>query len=337
MGGHLRTIAAGPVRCNLRRGGAGWKPAPAADTPIRLMVPLLEFVPNFSEGKDRAKVDALVAAMTAVAGVKCLGAELDGSHHRAVITLAGPAPAIAEAAFRGAREALARIDLRSHKGEHKRMGAMDVCPFVPLAGATMADAVATAKAVGARIGQELQLPVFLYAEACARESRRVLGNFRNKEFEGLQALVGTDPEYPPDFGPARLHATGGAVAVGARKFLIAYNVNLATTDVQVAKDIAKAVREKDGGFKKVQAMGFFLDDKQLSQVSMNLLDFETTSLRTVFDKVAELAAARGVQVAESELVGLAPAAAIDAALAKHIKLPRFDAKEQVVEAKLAAS
>jgi glutamate formiminotransferase len=231
---------------------------------------------------------------------------------------------------------MAVLDLRTHKGEHKRMGAMDVCPFVPLAGATMADAVATAKAVGARIGQELGLPVFLYAEACTRESRRVLGNFRNKEFEGLQTLVGNDPEYAPDFGPARLHATAGAVAVGARKFLIAYNVNLATQDVQIAKDIAKAVREKDGGFKKVQAMGFFLDDKQQAQVSMNLLDFEVTSIRTVYDKVAAMAAEKGVQVAESELVGLAPAAAIDAALAQHIRLPKFDAKEQVVEAKLAA-
>jgi glutamate formiminotransferase len=300
------------------------------------MAALLEFVPNFSEGKDRVVVDAIVAAMTAVAGVKCLGVELDASHHRAVVTLAGPAGPIADAAVRGAKEAMLRIDLRKHKGEHKRMGAMDVCPFVPLAGASMADAVATAKQVGARIGKELGLPVFLYAEAASRESRRVLGNFRNKEFEGLMPLVGSDPEFAPDFGPARLHATAGAVAVGARKFLIAYNVNLATTDVHVAKDIAKAVREKDGGFKKVQAMGFFLDDKQLAQVSMNLLDFEVTSLRTVFDKVAAMAKERGVMVAESELVGLAPAAAIDAALAQHIRLPKFDAKEQVVEAKLAA-
>jgi glutamate formiminotransferase len=297
---------------------------------------MLLFVPNFSEGKDRRVVDSIVAAMTAVPGVKCLGSELDASHNRAVITLAGPAPAIADAAVHGARAALQKLDLRTHKGEHKRMGAMDVCPFVPLAGSTMADAVIIAKAVGARLGQELGLPVFLYAEAASRESRRVLGNFRNKEFEGLQALVGSDPEYTPDFGPAKLHPTAGAVAVGARKFLIAYNVNLATKDVQIAKDIAKAVREKDGGFKKVQAMGFFLDDKQLSQVSMNLLDYEITSIRTVFDKVAAMAKECGVAVAESELVGLAPAAAIDAALAKHIQLPKFDAKEQVVEAKLAS-
>lgn len=298
--------------------------------------PLLEFVPNFSEGKRSDVVDAIVAAMTAVPGVKCLGAELDGSHHRAVVTLAGPADAVAEAAFRGCKEAMARIDLRGHKGEHKRMGAMDVCPFVPLAGATMDDAVATAKAVGERIGNELQLPVFLYAAAASRPTRVKLGDFRNKEFEGLSTLVGSDPEFAPDFGPARMHESAGAVAVGARKFLIAYNINLQTTDVQIAKDIAKAVREKDGGFAKVQGMGFFLEDLQLSQVSMNLLDFETTSIRTVFDKVAELATARGVQIAASELVGLAPAAAIDAALAAHIKLPNFDARRQVVEGKLAA-
>lgn len=300
------------------------------------MAPLLEFVPNFSEGKDQAKVDRIVRCMTAVAGVRCLGVELDGSHNRAVVTLAGEAGPIAEAAVIGAAAAAAEIDLRGHKGEHKRMGAMDVCPFVPLAGATMVDAIATAYAVGERIGRVLGLPVFLYAEACRRESRRVLGNFRNKEFEGLMPLVGADPEFAPDFGPARLHPTAGATAVGARKFLIAYNINLLTKDVQVAKDIAKAVREKDGGFKKVQGMGFFLDDKQQSQVSMNLLDYEVTSIRTVFDKVAELAAQRGVQVAESELVGLAPAAAIDAALAKHIRLPAFDPQQHVVEGKLRA-
>lgn len=300
------------------------------------MPALLEFVPNFSEGRDRAVVDGLVAAMVAVPGVKCLGAELDPNHHRAVCTLAGPAAAIGEAAVRGAAAAMRSIDLRVHRGEHKRMGAMDVCPFVPLAGATMADAVATARSVGDRIGRELGLPVFLYAEACTRESRRVLGNFRNKEFEGLQQLVGADPEYAPDFGPARLHPTAGAVAVGARRFLIAYNINLATEDVQIAKEIAKAVREKDGGLPRVQAMGFFLDDRRQSQVSMNLLDFEVTSIRTVYDRVAELAAARGVAVVESELIGLAPAAALDAALARHIRLPRFDERQQIIEARLAA-
>jgi glutamate formiminotransferase len=295
---------------------------------------LLEFVPNFSEGKDQSVVDSLVATMTAVPGVTCLGAELDGSHNRAVVTLAGEASAVAEAAFVGARGAMEKIDLRDHVGEHKRMGAMDVCPFVPLGDSTMADAVTTARAVAQRIGTELNLPVFLYAEACQREDRRKLGNFRNKQFEGLQDLVGVDPDYAPDFGPAKMHESAGALAVGARTFLIAYNINLATEDVQVAKDIAKAVREKDGGFKKVQGMGFSLDDKSQTQVSMNLLDYNVTSVRTVFDKVAELAAAKGVEVVESELIGLAPAAAMNAELAAHIKLPSFDPSEQIVEAKL---
>lgn len=302
-----------------------------------MSAPLLEFIPNFSEGRNQAVVDALVAAMAAVPGAKVLGQEMDSSHNRCVITLAGPAEAMAEAAFRGAKEAIARIDLRSHKGEHKRMGAMDVCPFVPLAGATMADAVATAKAVGARIGRELQLPVFLYAEACTREERRVLGNVRNKEFEGLLPLVGSDPAFAPDYGPARMHPTAGGVSVGARNFLIAYNINLATDNVQIAKDIAKAVREKDGGLKKVQAMGFFLDDKKCAQVSMNLLDFMTTSIRRVYDEVAARARAAGVEVLESELIGLAPAAALDASLAAHIRLPKFDPKAQIVEEKLRAS
>ena len=298
------------------------------------MKPLLEFVPNFSNGKDQAVIDGIVAAMTAVPGVTCLGSELDGSHNRAVVTLAGPADAVAEAAFVGVGAAMDKIDLRNHVGEHKRMGAMDVCPFVPLGNATMQDAVDTARAVAKRVGDELSLPVFLYAEACQREDRRKLGNFRNKQFEGLQELVGVDPDYAPDFGPARMHNTAGALAVGARTFLIAYNINLATEDVQIAKDIAKAVREKDGGFAKVQGMGFSLEDKQQSQVSMNLLDYNVTPIRTVFDRVAELAAAKGVEVVESELIGLAPAAAIDAELAAHIKLPSFDASEQIVEAKL---
>lgn len=295
---------------------------------------LLEFVPNFSEGKDQAVVDSLVATMTAVPGVTCLGAELDGSHNRAVVTLAGAADAVAEAAFVGARAAMEKIDLRNHVGEHKRMGAMDVCPFVPVGESTMEVAVATARKVGERIGNELQLPVFLYAEACQREDRRKLGNVRNKQFEGLQDLVGVDADYAPDFGPAKMHESAGAIGVGARTFLIAYNINLATEDVQIAKDIAKAVREKDGGFKKVQGMGFFLDDKKQSQVSMNLLDFNVTSIQAVFDKVAELAAAKGVDVVESELIGLAPAAAMNAELAAHIKLPNFDPNEQIVEAKL---
>ena len=300
------------------------------------MKPLLEFVPNFSEGRDAAKVDRIVAAMTAVRGAALLGKEMDHSHHRSVITLAGTPEAMAEAAVAGARAALKEIDLRGHKGEHKRMGAMDVCPFVPLGSADMALAVHFSKRVGARIGEELGLPVFLYAEACSREERRVLGNFRNKEFEGLMTLVGSDPLYLPDFGPARLHPTAGAVAVGARNFLIAYNVNLKTEDVALAKAISKQVREKDGGFKGIQAMGFMIEDKKCAQVSMNILDFKATSVRTIYDAVAAKAKAAGVEVLESELVGLIPAAAIDTATAQHVKLAGFDPRKQVVEEQLRA-
>lgn len=300
------------------------------------MSPTLECVPNFSEGRDRKVVDGLVAAMTDVPGARCLGAEMDASHNRCVITLAGEAEAMAEAAFRGAKTAIASIDLRSHKGEHKRMGAMDVCPFVPLAGATMEDAVAVAERVGKRIGEELDLPVFLYGKAARRPEREKLGNVRNKEFEGLKDLVGQDPDFDPDFGPKRMHESAGALGVGARTFLIAYNVNLRTDDVRIAKDIAKAVREKDGGLPRVQGMGFWLDDLNMAQVSMNLLDFEVTSIRTVFDEVARLAKDKGVEVAESELVGLAPAAALDAEVARHVKLRDYDPQKMIVEEKLRA-
>jgi glutamate formiminotransferase / 5-formyltetrahydrofolate cyclo-ligase len=300
------------------------------------MTKLLEFVPNFSDGRNAAVVDTLVSAMAGVPGAHVLDREMDGNHNRCVITLAGPVDAMAEAAFRGARAAIDQIDLRTHKGEHKRMGAMDVCPFVPLGDTTMGDAVATAHAVGKRIGKELGLPVFLYAAAAERESRRVLGTFRNREFEGLLPLVGSDPEFTPDFGPHRMHPSAGAVAIGARTFLIAYNVNLHTRDVQVAKSIAKVVRERDGGLPKVQAMGFFLDDVQQAQVSMNLLDFQVTSIRTVFDAVALHARAAGVEIAESELVGLVPAAALDEATAAHVQLHAFDREQQVVERRLVA-
>ncbi len=301
------------------------------------MKPLLECVPNFSEGKDAAVVQKLVKTMAAVPGVSCLADEMDAAHHRCVITLAGEPEAVAEAAFLGARQAMQLIDLRQHQGEHRRMGAMDVCPFVPLGSTTMEEAAAIAKKVGERIGKELNLPVFMYAKAANREDRRILGNVRNKQFEGLQDLVGKDPDYTPDFGPNQMHESAGAVGVSARTFLIAYNINLATKDVAIAKEISKAVRERDGGLKRVQAMGFYLDDRQMAQVSMNLLDFNVTSIRTVFDAVAEKAKAAQVEIVESELVGLVPAAALDEATAEHIMLRGFDPEQQVVEARLKAA
>ncbi len=299
--------------------------------------PLLECVPNFSEGKDAHKVQTLVETMEQVDGVSCLAHEMDRAHNRCVITLAGEPDAVAEAAFRGAAKAKELIDLRNHVGEHKRMGAMDVCPFTPLGSATMDLAVQTAQELAERIGTELELPVFLYGKAARRDDRRILGNVRNKQFEGLQDLVGSDPSYAPDFGPQRMHPTAGAVGVGARTFLIAYNINLETKDVDVAKAISKQVRERDGGLPRVQAMGFYLDDRKMAQVSMNLLDYEVTSIRTVFDTVADKAAAAGVEIEESELVGLVPQPALDQETAAHVLLRGFDPEAQVVEARLRAA
>ena len=301
------------------------------------MKALLECVPNFSEGKDPSLVDRIVRKMTAVDGVSCLASELDSAHHRCVVTLAGEPDAVAEGVIAGMREALGLIDLNRHVGEHRRMGAMDVCPFVPLGGADMALAVQTAERVGARIGDELGLPVFLYGEAAKREDRRILGNVRNKQFEGLKDLVGTDPDFTPDFGPNQMHATAGAVGVGARTFLIAYNINLNTEDVGIAKAISKVIRERDGGLKRVQAMGFYLGELKMAQVSMNLLDYQITSIRQVFEAVLVEAEKAGVEIAESELVGLVPEPALDTETADYIRLRGFDPNEQVVEARLKAA
>ena len=295
---------------------------------------LLELVPNFSVGRDPAVVDALVAAAVG-ADVSVLDRTSDSDHNRSVLTLAGTAGRVADAALALARVARARIDLRTHRGVHRRMGAMDVCPFVPLAAASMAAAIATAHAVGRRLGDELELPVFFYGAAATRPERRVLGAVRNLGFEALADLVVRDPAFAPDCGPARLHPSAGAVAVGARPFLIAFNVDLTTDDVALARRIAAAVRERDGGLPRVQAMGFLLEARGCAQVSTNILDHEVTSLRTLFDRIAELAASAGAGVARGELIGLAPAAALDAVTAAHLRLADFDPARHTVEGRLA--
>lgn len=297
---------------------------------------LLELVPNFSVGRDPAVVDALVSA-AAGAGVRLLDRTSDSDHNRSVLTLAGTAARVADAAVALAQVARARIDLRVHRGVHRRMGAMDVCPFVPLGATPMAAAIATAHAVGRRLGEELELPVFFYGAAATRPERRVLGAVRNLGFEALGDLVARDPAFVPDCGPARLHPSAGAVAVGARPFLLAFNVDLTTADVALARRIAAAVRERDGGLPRVQAMGFLLEARGCAQVSTNILDHEVTSLRTLFDRIAELAASAGAGVARGELIGLAPAAALDATTAAHIRLADFDPARHTVEGRLAAA
>jgi glutamate formiminotransferase len=292
---------------------------------------IVECVPNFSEGRRRDVADAIVAAALAAGAVKLLDLELDANHHRSVLTFAGTIREVEQAAFAAVAAAKERIDLTVHKGEHPRMGATDVLPFVPVRGTTMEACVALARRVGRRIGEELAIPVFFYEEAATRPERRNLADVRAGEFEGLRDAIGRDPARAPDFGPPRIHPTAGAVAVGARFFLVAYNVNLATQDVKLAKSIAKQIRERDGGLKCVKALGFFLEDRKLAQVSMNLTNYQATSVERVYAEIEGLARAAGVGILESELVGLAPRAALPDGVPARVKLAGFDPKKQILE------
>jgi glutamate formiminotransferase/formiminotetrahydrofolate cyclodeaminase len=282
------------------------------------MTVLVECVPNFSEGRDAAVLEALRAAVTSVPGVRLLDVQADASHHRSVFTFVAPPDAAVEAAFRAIRTARERIDLTRHTGEHPRMGATDVVPFVPLEGATMEDCVQLARRLGERVGQELGIPVYLYARAAARPDRERLPDVRKGEFEGLRETIGTDPARAPDFGPARIHPTAGATAIGARPFLVAYNVYLEGADVALAKAIAKTVRSSDGGLPAVQAKGF--DVEGVPQVSINLLDIDATPLHAVFDVVDAAARRAGAAAARSEIVGLVPERAVYRAAEAHIRL-----------------
>jgi glutamate formiminotransferase/formiminotetrahydrofolate cyclodeaminase len=280
----------------------------------------VECVPNFSEGRRPEVVEAIADEARAVEGVSVLGCESDADHNRSVLTLAGEAEPVLEAAFRCAAKATALLDLRRHNGAHPRMGATDVIPFVPLGDTTMAECVALAERLGERIGKELAIPVFLYAEAARRTERRRLADVREGQFEGLREAIGRDPARAPDFGPAAIHPSAGAVAVGARFFLIAYNVNLASRDVALAKKIARSLRESDGGLPGVQAAGFDLADQGKVQVSMNLLDYRQTGMRKVFLKVRSKAKKGGAEVAESEIVGLVPRGAVHQIVAEGLRL-----------------
>jgi len=293
---------------------------------------LVECVPNFSEGRRPEVVEAIVAAITSVPGARRIDSSLDANHNRAVVTFVAPPESAVEAAFRGIAKARELIDLTRHQGEHPRVGATDVVPFVPLEGADMATCVRLAHELGARVGRELEIPVYYYEAAAKSPARKNLPDVRNIGFEKLREAVATDPTRTPDEGPKdHLHPTAGAVVIGARAFLIAYNVNLETKDVAVAKEIAKKIREKDGGLKGIKAMGFWLDDLQCAQVSMNVCDFESTGLERVYREIESLSGARGVSIRESELVGLAPRKAIPAGLAARVKLRDFDPRKQIVE------
>ncbi|HEV8546734.1 MAG TPA: glutamate formimidoyltransferase [Candidatus Limnocylindrales bacterium] len=270
---------------------------------------LVESVPNVSEGRRLDVVERLANAIESVPGVHLLDRTSDASHNRSVFTLAGPAGAVSDSLERLVGAAIHAIDMEGHSGEHPRIGAVDVIPFIPLGETTMDEAVEVARAFGRRIAQRFELPVYLYANAATRSERTRLADVRRGQFEGLKSEI-SQRGREPDFGPVRMHPSAGAVAVGARPFLIAYNINLESPDKELAIRIARRIRESGGGLPKVQGNGFFIEELGRAQVSMNILDFRTTPLWRVWETVRAEAAEDAVELAESELIGLAPLAAL---------------------------
>ena len=297
---------------------------------------LVECVPNFSEGRDPSVLAEIVAAIAAVQGARVLDASSDPDHNRSVATFVAPPETAAAAAFAGIEVATRRIDLCKHRGVHPRIGASDVVPFVPLEGVAMARCVEIAHALGERVARELELPVFFYGEAALRPERRGLPALRRGGFEALREDIVRDPERAPDRGPRAVHPRAGAIAIGARGFLIAFNVHLETRDVAAARAIARAIRESSGGLPGIRALGFLLEEAGVAQVSINVCEPERTGLAAVFEAVERLARERGIEIRESQLVGLAPRFALDEHIARRIRLDDFDPRRHVLEDAVAA-
>ena len=295
-------------------------------------MPLIECVPNVSEGRRAEVVDALLHAVRGVNGVRLLDHSSDPAHNRSVLTLAGEAAPLKTAVLALYAAAIPRIDLRRHEGAHPRLGAVDVVPFVPIEGVTMAECVALARETAADVAERFDLPVFLYEDAAASAARANLEDIRRGEFEGLAAKLAR-PEWTPDFGPAHPHPSAGATVIGARMPLVAFNINLQTDRLDVAKQIAAAVRHSSGGFRFVKAMGVALEDRGIVQVSMNLTNYEKTPIFRVFEAVRREAARHGVAVRGSEIVGLVPAAALLASAEYFLQLDAFTPR-QVLETRL---
>jgi glutamate formiminotransferase / 5-formyltetrahydrofolate cyclo-ligase len=294
-------------------------------------MPIIECVPNVSEGRRPDVVAALVDAVRRT-GVRVLDHSSDASHNRSVLTLAGDAPSLEAGVLALFAAAVDAIDLRKQQGEHPRIGAVDVVPFIPIDGVTMSDCIALAKDVGRAVAGQFAVPVFLYEEATDNPARKNLEDIRRGQFEGLATKM-TQPEWAPDFGPAAPHPSAGASVIGARMPLIAYNINLNTDRLEVAKKIASAIRQSSGGLRYVKAMGVKLDDRNLAQVSINLTNFEKTPIFRVFEMVKREAARHGVSILESEIVGLVPAAALVSAAEFYLQLERFT-DAQILENKL---
>src|SRR2546422_4711268 len=296
---------------------------------------LIECIPNISEGRRPDVVADMASAIRAVPGVRLLGFSSDASHNRSVFTLAGDAAGVEQAVMALFERAGAAIDLRTHRGEHPRMGAVDVVPFVPIEGITMAECVALAKKVAVAVADRFKIPVYLYGGASANPARQNLEDIRRGEFEGLAAKMATEG-WAPDFGPSAPPPSAGAAVIGARMPLIAYNINLATDRLDVAKKIAAAIRQSSGGFRFVKAAGFKLDDRGIVQVSMNLTNYEKTPIFRVFETVKREAARYGVSILESEIVGLIPSAALTSAAEFYLQLERFK-PDQVLGNKLLSA
>jgi glutamate formiminotransferase / 5-formyltetrahydrofolate cyclo-ligase len=296
---------------------------------------VIECVPNISEGRRPGVIADIAAALERVPGLRVLDVQSDAAHNRSVLTLAGDAAAMTAGIPVLFEKALAAIDLRSHQGEHPRLGAVDVVPFIPIDGVTMDECVALAKSIAADVAGRFSLPIYLYEDASKSPARKNLEDIRRGEFEGLAAKI-AKPEWAPDYGPAVAHATAGASVIGARMPLIAYNINLNTNRLDVAKKIASAIRMSSGGLRYVKAMGIPLADRGIVQVSMNLTNYEKTPIFRVFDLVKREAERYGVSVLESEIVGLVPAAALLQSVEYYLQLEGFSAA-QVLENKLRAA
>lgn len=296
---------------------------------------IIECIPNVSEGRRADVVDAIAAAVRSVPGVRVLDYSSDASHNRSVFTLAGDAAPLKAAMLALYERAVSAIDLRTHKGEHPRLGAVDVVPFVPIEGVTMDACVTLAKELAQEVASRFEIPIFLYEEASSNPARKNLEDIRRGEYEGLAAKMKT-PGWMPDYGPAQPHPSAGASVIGARMPLIAYNINLNTDRVDVAKKIAAAIRHSSGGLRYVKAAGFMLEERRIAQVSMNLTNYQKTPIFRVFEMVKREAARYGVSILESEIIGLVPSAALVGAAEFYLQLERFG-EHQILEHRLRAA
>ena len=296
------------------------------------MLKLVECIPNFSlsEARDPAGFQALVETAKSVPGCSLLDAQSDGSHNRTVLTMVGTPEAVLETAFQLTLRAAELIDMNHHTGEHSRMGATDVIPFVPTMHMSVEECVELSRRLGQRVWDELQIPSFLYEDAAARPERRNLAEVRKGQFEGMPEKL-LQPDWAPDFGERHIHPTAGIIAIGARKPLVAFNVNLATSDVQVAKKIAHSIRAATGGFQACKAMGFYIEERNQAQVSMNMVDLDKTTLPMVFEQIRAMAERYGTYIVGSEVVGLVPAKALLDCAEHYLRLEGFDCFKQVME------